>query len=532
MSLKNPFQLAALIVFVTQPVFAQDLESLLDEGSKPAVKQTVAEKELTGFSVEIKRLLDTPTSEQNVFLRQIEAGEWDKATLQYPIAFEGTAFQKSATGRAVFGLVQFNAGLPVTGLETLFQGQPKDIAGAVRDQWRKVVDVTHFAWDLAQVQWSADWQDIFGSEVDRKFKLRQLSTLTNVNDLKALAASTSEGSAERAKIEWQLVLAYSINDEADKAAKLLAGIMKVQNLPVSKDLMNITAARLLYQNGYFDAAIKYYEKIPKASEFWAESQEEVAWAYIRKGEPQNAIAISRSLVNSAMVSQVSPEAYFVSALSRLKVCDYTGVSQNLREFPVKFKERTKVLAEISKGGESADITKAIELLKNRKIRIEELGGRSRNLPRMLTRDEKLYDFVQAQKHFENEAKVADVIYAKSLAQTGLQGSFERLKQTTLQRAQTAQAAAATRVKELAQIEVGETKEILRKLHIVEAEVIQQVALSDKIIKNTASTTTTEKKGTTGAKGQDTLRFPADDEVWFDEISNYKVDVKKACHAKR
>jgi hypothetical protein len=88
-----------------------------------------------------------------------------------------------------------------------------------------------------------------------------------------------------------------------------------------------------------------------------------------------------------------------------------------------------------------------------------------------------------------------------------------------------------RVKELAKEEVFETKEILHKLHIVEAEVIQQVSLADKIAKNAKGTN--EKKGVTGYKGTaDAMKYPAEDEVWFDEISNYRIDIKKACTVKR
>lgn len=535
MMLKSFKALALSLVLITSVnVKAQDLESLLDEGSKPVKKQDAKKpgKKMIGLSGTIKNILGTPTSEQNVFLRQVEAGEWDKATLQFPKAFEGTGFQKSANGRAVFGLVQFKAGLPVTGMETLFSsGAPNDINAEIRSEWKTLVTPEHFVWNLAKISWNSGWDNVFSKGVGYKIKTRAMTSISNMSELKALAELAPEGSRERADIEWQLVLAYSLNDQADKAAKLLATLMRSEYLPVSKDLMQLTAARLLFQNGYFDASIKYYEKVSKESEFWTEAQEEIAWAYVRKGEPQNAIAVSRGLVNAAMNNQVSAEAYFVSSLSQLKVCDYTAVSKNLEAFPKAFKNRTKVLGEISKGSDSQDVTKAIDLLKVKKIRVQDLGQSAETLPRLITRDEKLFDFAQSQKHFEDEAKTAETLYAKSLAQTGLQGYFANLKQTTLSRAQMAKTAAYTRVKELAKTEVEETKEILRKLHIVEAEVIQQVALSDQLTKNSKAAVT-EKKGTTGAKGQDTLTFAADDEIWFDEISNYKVDVKKACHAKR
>ena len=55
--------------------------------------------------------------------------------------------------------------------------------------------------------------------------------------------------------------------------------------------------------------------------------------------------------------------------------------------------------------------------------------------------------------------------------------------------------------------------------------VQQVMVSSKSETKVAPE---DKKGTTGAKGTHTLSFPADTEVWFDEIGHYKVDVKKAC----
>lgn len=525
----------ALSLALVHAAVAQDLESILDEGSKvnKVVKAPIGSMKSTLLAQAMKKVIGSPTSEQNIFLRYLEAGEWEKATLQFPNAFEGTSFQKSANGRALFGYVQFQAGLPVTGVQTLFMANnPKEINATLGDEWQKVAPVDHFAWGLAQIQWQSAWEVVFGEGLERRVKTAEaLSETKNVEQLQKLAAQAPANSKEKALVDWQLVIAYSLSDQADRAAKLLANLMKSSYAPVSKDLMQITAARLLFQNGYFDASIKYYEKVPKTSDYWTESQEEIGWAYIRKGEPNNAMAVSQSLVVSGMSYQVSPEAFFVRALSQLKVCDYTGVTETLQIFPKRFKERTKALNKITQEPATEDVNKGIALLKSKKIEVQDLGKSAQNLPRRFAHDERLYQFSQAQKHLEDEAQVAEKLYAKSLALTGLQGSFEKLKQTTMQRSQMAKTASYSRVKELAKDEVGETQEILRKLHIVEAELIQQVSLADKIAKNAKGNE--EKKGVTGYKGTaEVVRFPADDEVWFDELSNYRVDVKKACTVKR
>lgn len=534
MKLKH-LALVGLSVSLVHTAWAEDLESILNEGAQaPKTTQAPAVAvKTTPLAQAVKKAIGTPNSEQSIFLRYVESADWEKAVLQFPGAFEGTAFQKSPNGRAMLGYVQFQAGLPVTGIQTLFMASnPKEINAVLRDEWKKIAPVDHFAWDLAKVEWQPSWEVVFGEPMELRVKtVEALSTAKNVDQLKKLSAQATGNSKEKAQIDWQLVIAYSLNDQADQAAKLLASLMKSPYAPVSKDLMQITAGRLLFQNGYFDAATKYYEKVSKKSDYWTEAQEEMGWSYIRKGEPNNAMAVSQSLVTSGMNYQVSPEAFFVRSLSQLKVCDYTGVTETLAAFPKRFKERTKTLEGLVSEPGSEDANKGIALLKTKKIEVQDLGKTAQNLPRRFAHDEKLYEFAQAQKHLEDEAAVAEKLYAKSLALTGLQGSFEKLKQTTLQRAQMAKTASYSRVKELAKEEVGETKEILRKLHIVEAEVIQQVSLAEKIAKNAKGND--EKKGVTGYKGTaDAVKFPAEDEVWFDEISNYRVDVKKACTVKR
>jgi tetratricopeptide (TPR) repeat protein len=525
---------AGLLASLSAPLMAQDLESILDEGDKanqagPA-KPAAASKAYSALYYVLKSKIPNPHPDQSLFIQLIEAGEWDKALLQYPIAFEGKAFQKTADGRALFALTHFNAGMPITGLELLFRVEdPGKIHPEIRRMWKEAAAPSHPAWELAQITWKPGFAEVFSPEIEFRVVARDLSMMKDPKALLSLFSRLPTKSIERARAGWQLVIAYSLNNQVEESAKVLAHVMKNDPQPVSKDLMDLTAARLLYQRAMYTPAIRYYEKIPKTSEYWTDAQEEMAWSYIRKGEPQNAMAISKSLVTPAMAGQAGAEGFFVHSLSQLKVCDYPGVISSLQEFSKRFKARNSALEQVNAGSQNKEVAKVIEMLKAKKIARENLGREGRDLPRMVARDERLYHFAQAAKNFEAEAKAADLVYAKSLAMTGLQGYFDKLRKTTLDRAHTAAASAQMRVKELAKIEASEIQEILRKLHIVEAEVIQQVAVADRVIDKTRGPVP-EKKGTTGAKERDVLKFPAEDEVWFDEIGNYRVNVKKACHA--
>lgn len=528
---------AALLSSLSAPVFADDLESILDEGAaaievkkNPALKKAVAPGE-SPLMLMMKAEFKKPTPDQSHYIQLVEAGEWDKALLQYSVAFEGTPFQRSATGRAMFGLTHFKAGLPIVGLELLFQVENADkIHSEVARLWAEAAPISHYAWNQARIKWSPKFAKIFPAELEARIASRDVASIKGLPALKALYAKLPAKSPEQAKVGWQIVIAESLDNNVDAAAKTLAAVMKVEPHPVSQDLLDLTAARMLFQRALYAAAIKYYEKVPRTSEYWTDAQEEMAWSYIRKGEPQNAMAISQSLVAPGMALLAGPESYFAHSLAQLKVCDYPAVMKSLGEFSKIFKERNKALTALAQNSEGAVVKKAIEVLKSGRADRAKLGGEGAGLPRLVSRDETLFQFAQAQKAFEAEAAAADLVYAKSLAFSGLQGYFDKLRKDTMARAHNAGAAAHTRIRELAKRESGEIAEILRKLHIVEAEVITQVSVADRVIDKTRKPAK-EVKGTTGSKAKETVQFPADEkEVWFDEIGSYRVDVKKACHA--
>jgi tetratricopeptide (TPR) repeat protein len=525
------FLLVALILGFTAQARAEDLESLLDNETK--TEATPASRQQSFLVDTLRSLQDgRPTSEQNVFFRLLEAGEWEKSLLQSQAAFGGTAFERTPSGQALSAYLKFKTGLTTTGLEELFAiKDPKKIHFHLLNLWKEAAGEKHPAWTVALVKWTPEWTEIFGTSFEVKTRMRSINHKQSLEELKELVKKSGSDSKERAIAEWNLALAYSLNDQADLAAKIIAGLLKSKNSPASEDLLNLTAARLLFQNGYFDAAIKYYNKIPKKSDYWLVAQEETAWSYIRKGEPQNALAVTQTLVNPVFQGQLGPEPYFVRSLAQLKVCDYPGVVKGLVEFPKMFKNRTLALAKLGDEPEQPAVTKVLNELRTQSVKWEELGKDAQSLPRMITRDRRLEDLVRAQAELERESKVAEELYAKSLAQTGLQSSFENLKQSLLNRSRMAKSATLGRVQELAKNEVAETKKILDKMHIVEAEVIQQTSLAEQISK-TKTNQPEVKVGSTGSKAQDVLRFPADGEVWFDELSNYQVSVKKACQVKR
>jgi hypothetical protein len=513
-------------ILVTQAAHAQDLESMFSEkGPTQAARNS-------SYMADIMRgILRSPTPEQNFFLRLVEESKWSEALYQFDSAFKDAEFARSEDGMAFKAFLMFKSGMQVQALENLFLVQdPKKIHFLIMNQWRESAPSTNPAWMVVRLNWKKEWTEIFGVATEVRVRSADFSISSNVNSLNELSMLSSPDSRERALLDWNLAIQYGLKDDAKKAATIISSLMKANNNPVPQDLMILTAARLLYQNAYYQAAQKYYEKVPKGSDYYFEAQEEIAWTFLRRRQSQDALAITQSLVNPLLSGQVGPESWFVRSLAQLKVCDYPAALETLKAFPGQFKDRTIALEKLSKEPNTAEVKSALDQIRAGSATLASIAGVSRQLPRGMAKDQYLRQLVRIQEVLENETKAIETLTA-NYRDLGAKAEFESIKNSVGIRTAQARSNTLERVKKLAQMEVEETKTILNKLHIVEAEIIQQVESASKIAKKEQPLDEL-KKGTTGSSAQDVLKFPFQNEFWLDELTNYKVDIKKACIVKR
>lgn len=508
-------------------VLASDILDLL--GGKEAQVEIGKDKSLTQ---ELRREIGSLNAEQVILFNFLDQGQYEKAFYQWGSAFDGTRFAYEPTGRALKAYLFYKVGLQINALEMLMSIQnPGAIKKEMRSFWKEAAPLASPSWQLADMGWDPVWTDVFGRQAEVQVKSRKIFDANDYTQIEALLRKSGENTEERAWLEWQLALHFALNGDAAKGSKVLSLLMKEKKNFIEPNLMNITAARMLYENGYLDAAIQYYQTVPKNSDYWFVAQEELAWSYIRKGEPQNTLAVTKSLVQPSFKALIGPETVFLRALSQLKVCDYKGASQSLLDYKAYFKPKAEKLESLM-----ADNTEPVEfffksLEKNGRLPLIKLKAKAYELPRYVTRDEVLYRLSQRAVGLKAEAVRAAELYSKSLAggtaKVGFQADINDIKVGTDNKYQTAKNAFYNRIKLLATEEVTEINQVLQKMHIVEAEILQQVTVSQDI----ASTDKSQfdvKKGSTGGKARDVLKFPATDEIWFDEISNFKIDVKKGC----
>ncbi|MCM2283031.1 MAG: hypothetical protein NDI61_14410 [Bdellovibrionaceae bacterium] len=499
--------------------------------------ETTAQKQATTQSAsELRLLLQVEGPEAQIFLSHFESGDFERALFPWPVAFGGKAFAATPNGRALYGILLFKNGLAISGLETLMSVErSSDISPVLLKMWKEVANDQHPAWSFVKVNWRTEWTEIFGVAAEVRVSARGIYGAEQMDQLKELIKKTTINTSERALLQWQLVLGLALTDKAGEAAQVLANLMKAPNNPVSVDLMTMTAARLLFQNGYMDAAAQYYQKVPKSSDYWIDAQEELAWTEMRRARPQNVLAVTKTITQPVFQGQTGPESHFLRALAQLKVCDYPAVVESLGQFRDRFRSRTAQLLVLKENADSPAVGRFIQSARQKPVQLTQLKGDIHLLPRLITRDYSIRNLVQMGAAMESEGRLAEQLFLRAMGYEAMQpGAATHLAEAKKQieaRVQSAQEAVYAAIKRLAEDEIQEISAQLQKLHIVEAELLQQISVAEKRIAATRTSQPSERKGTTGSQSRDTLSFPAEKEIWFDELAHFNVDIKKGCQAK-
>ncbi|WP_413944282.1 tetratricopeptide repeat protein [Bdellovibrio sp. HCB-162] len=524
MMLVKSLTVASLLLGTHGVAFAEDdLMSILEGKTSQAAAQFVESEEVA----KLKKAVNPSSAEQNIFFQFLVEKNYEKAMFQWSTAFNGSAFQATETGKALEAFLNFKNGLKLTGVESLLAIQnPQKIDATVISLWKENLNDKDPVWGMAQVTWNPYWTTVFGTGAEMAVVLQKSYVTEDIAALTELIKKTPVDSVERNILQWQLVLNLGIRGDAGKAAQVLAHLMKAKNNPIDKDLMTITAGRLLYQNGFLDASLKYYEKISKKSDYWFQAQEEMAWAYMRKGEPQNAMAITKTLTYPHFKGWVGIESYLLGSFSSLKVCDYPGVLTTMKSIKTQFGEHLVALEKLSTDPHQPAVANLMKALSEGPVSTAKLGKDAHQLPTVASKDEVLSLLVKRHQYLMKESEIAEQLYTRSLTFGNLQGQYETLKNQVQTRAQMTQGAGYQRVQELAKAELEDSKQVMQRLRIVEVEMIQQVDSASKFLKH--ANASEAKMGSTGSGAKFAMNFSNDKEIWFDELSNFKVDVKKGC----
>jgi hypothetical protein len=243
-----------------------------------------------------------------------------------------------------------------------------------------------------------------------------------------------------------------------------------------KDKMN--QARELYEKGKLDSAVEIYTKIQPSSDFWLEALEERAWARTRQGKFEDALADLQSITSPVWAPQVGPETYMLSTFVSLKICAYKDVLKKVDLFKKRMVPRVEVLQSMIDQPMTDDVWQTLLKTKKSKITMSSLGEKAEKFPRYFYRDKELLDLIK-------------------------QGS---------------KAKAHARLKVLAKQDLEEIETNLKKMKIIDIELIQNVLTLDKDQK-----VKSKDLKFAGIDKNKSMTFPvSDEEVWVDEVGHFQV----------
>ena len=551
--------------FASEPVSgSKDILSIFKLKKKDLKPGKSSLKRPSLLSRSIKGWIQKPTTAQSVWIDHLEREDYNSALVQWDGALG--KLSQTETGRAFFAYLLYKTGFKVTGMEALFNiEKPQKIHPLALVLWDEYLSIDAPEWEALYVKWNPAWEGLISLGVEVHLRYLSLGDKLNVKSLRELFSKTREGHPRRSLIEWKLFSALALKGESKDAAKLLKTLMVQEgSSSIGKDAMLISVARVLFQNNYLTPALHYYAQVPKKSTYWLMAQEEMATSYLRLGQPQNALAVLMTPFHAYFTPLLGPEAYLLKALAELEVCHYTRLQKTLDQFKGYFLPKTLYLRELAKKPRQAVTLKLFQKMeqKNSSLSFAELGADTARLPLYITKDKNLRRHLhirQTQLREQELAKKRKYLYppsspppstkkekvvgrqlAESVSVGPIPPSWNRVKLAIELKAQKVDRILYARVQKLAREEIRNIHSTLRKLHIIEAELLEKVYReSSRIAKAKEQKQQLEgdkdkkrsvKKGSTVLVDKYKMSFvQVGREQWSDELSYYNVDIKGACN---
>lgn len=297
--------------------------------------------------------------------------------------------------------------------------------------------------------------------IQKSFALILIFALTMSAPQLTMAAN-SESGAFKSAIEM------AKKNRITKAISVIESL--IQKSSLNKNLLYLTLGRLQYQKNNLALAIDAYNKVEKESDYWVDALEEKAWAYTRNQDYNKALAELKSILNPVFINLASPESVMLAAFVDLKICNYKGVAEKIPLFKKLMLPKVEGLEMLVKNPKSDLATQYISKMKEKSLTAADIGQDVVKLPRYFYRD------TQLAQHPEL-------------------------------------------MKKLAQNDLDIISKNLKKMKIIEIELIQRTQTSD--VKLAEDKDLKFDK----TKSKDALVFPVEqnsNEIWLDEIGKFDV----------
>jgi hypothetical protein len=428
----------------------------------------------------------------------MEKSDYKGALQIWNETYGNSSFAQSDNGKATLGFLLIQNQMPLAGFDLIFATSPSRLSAKLRKSITTEIKNSMFV-QKGWIQTRGGWKKIFSNDPINV-------SIRNKKDIaKAFAKANTiakDNVNAKARVWWKIAtLAPQIN-EVDQSIKALKLLKESGQTVIGQDLISSALARVLYQKGDLEAAKTYFNEIPKGSSLWVESVEERAWTAFRADDYDKAVGESVTLLSPALAPLAGPETFYLANLLSLKICDYPRIFKNSETFKRRQMSHLQALQDLSNTGSNKDLELALGKIDNGGVNVQAIGANVTALPRSALRDSKFVKFMESRREWikESQNKQTAITIPATVAE-----QYKKL--------------AVDRLRVLAGRELKEYRQVIDKMHIIEGEVIQRLAV-DESLKGQRS------KLAKNEDPDDKLVFPySNDEVWFDELDNYKARVK-------
>lgn len=455
-------------------------------------------------------VLPTKTGAQQELSKLVQSGQFEESLMAWNSALGQNSFSSSDTGIALHAYLLAQVGLPVLASQWITS---ETRLWKIDNKLRPLVAslVQSQASHLSSYNANKTWKKIIDDHSPLVVRNKK-----DLNWLKYRLKKTTDINT-KSEILWSLSVGAAKLDQVSLAEKYIKQLKELDQKVITNDKIEMQSARILFQKNKLSQAIDHYSMISKSSEFWLESIEERAWAYLRLANYDKARSDITTLLASTFKDYVSAEVYVLAAITNLKICDYPQILKDSRFFKERHMQRIREMEQLADKGVNTHIMKILDRMDQDGPRLSAAAGQLESLPRMALRSVDFSQSIQTRSQLLVEIKKAQQL--KSRLQ--ILGGNSKLDQLLTQAQKKIQALRTQSIKELkmsARHEVKEYRVMVNKLKLAEVEVIHRLNVDE---------TLQGKRSDLGevSQGRDTLVFPYTDEVWVDELDNYQARVK-------
>lgn len=323
------------------------------------------------------------------------------------------------------------------------------------------------------------------------YSLQALKALRSGENAVSWIGKLSESDPFRMPLAQTALLFYAREGKLGASGKIIKSVVEpILNKSSNEEDLSLyfmTLGRLLYQAGAMAESKKYYELIPESSSYFLKARSEALWVYINERDFSKTKGELATLELNLFDDKFYPEAYVISAMANVMLCQFTESRAAINRFISVNKKWAKEIDANLKNPNTVPVTKNFFLTNLEKAKESLLK-------------EKLYF----------ETNKMDPRFVKSL-NSELNGVDQSVKVETLAQWNNRKNILETALYKMKFVKI----ELISRMRAVEMNM--NVAGVDEVSRQDAAT---------ARKNQ--MRFPRKGALWGDELFNMSATVINKC----